>query len=722
MGRGVCSTWNVTLAEAVNLLAPSKFSCRSTEIVAPGGVDSDKGWSTSMLAYLTREAMKSMPAERHTTVNLLLASFAGRPSLQAALHSQIQHHLLLWQRCLGRLVKACPMTTCLDLSSCAVVVSAADVAAMTGPMPALASDSSARAPAALEVAAGCPTWAAAGGREWQHHPCTHAVIGQEVLPLSVVALLELVGQLPCLKQLRIQIAKITEFSIAEIAASLRAAPKLPLLSLSFMLPSAPSTLSHRRHVSGWAVLPMTDSDILQLSCCPAMASINLSDHDQIQDVGVAALAALPQLQAASISATGVTDAGLMLLSESTSLQRLDISRCKNVHDEGFAGLASLTGLTALDVSECATLSDVGLGALVDKLVGLRELNLHGCIHVTDAGLSLLRRCSSLSSLNLAVCREVTDAGLQAIIKLPLRTLDLTFVDRVSDKGISLLTRLTSLQNLTLACCKFTTVGISDLARLSGLTHLELMGCVDGISNGGLDTLRRVSGLISLSLAFCDRMEDEGVEALSTLTTLTELDLTYCRAVTDRGVAALHMLTRLQTLKLQGCGARAPHMGSGLSVLRGMGQLQALTLAGATVTQEGLAALPALASLTSLSLSLCKLRDENVEALTTLTGMQRLELGGNPQLTDAAARHLGSLRSLRDLDLSGIQLTDAGLCSLSQLVFLKRLQITNCPKLTEQGVDALVGSLPGLRTVEIGATLEGASVVPPELVGQAATAS
>ena len=62
-----------------------------------------------------------------------------------------------------------------------------------------------------------------------------------------------------------------------------------------------------------------------------------------------------------------------------------LCRCKNVHDEGFAGLASLTGLTALDVSECATLSDVGLGALVDKLVGLRELNLHGCIHVTDAG-------------------------------------------------------------------------------------------------------------------------------------------------------------------------------------------------------------------------------------------------------------------------------------------------------------------------------------------------
>ena len=100
------------------------------------------------------------------------------------------------------------MTTCLDLSSCAVVVSAADVAAMTGPLPALASDSSARAPAALEVAAGCPTWAAAGGREWQHHPCAHAVIGQEVLPLSVVALLELVGQLPRLKQLRIQIAKV----------------------------------------------------------------------------------------------------------------------------------------------------------------------------------------------------------------------------------------------------------------------------------------------------------------------------------------------------------------------------------------------------------------------------------------------------------------------------------------------------------------------------------
>ena len=49
-------------------------------------------------------------------------------------------------------------------------------------------------------------------------------------------------------------------------------------------------------------------------------------------------------------------------------------------------------------------------------------------------------------------------------------------------------------------------------------------------------------------------------------------------------------------------------------------------------------------------------------------------------------------------------------------------LRQCPLLALQGVDALVGSLPGLRTVEIGATLEGASVVPPELVGQAATAS
>ena len=50
--------------------------------------------------------------------------------------------------------------------------------------------------------------------------------------------------------------QITEFSIGEIATSLRAAPKLPLLSLSFMLPIATSTLSHRRHVSGQQNSPM----------------------------------------------------------------------------------------------------------------------------------------------------------------------------------------------------------------------------------------------------------------------------------------------------------------------------------------------------------------------------------------------------------------------------------------------------------------------------------
>ena len=81
-----------------------------------------------------------------------------------------------------------------------------------------------------------------------------------------------------------------------------------------------------------------------------------------------------------------------------------LCRCKNVHDEGFAGLATLTGLTALDVSECATLSDVGLGALVDKLVGLQELNLHGCIHVTDAG-----ECSRQEG-GLNLCRAPVKGG------------------------------------------------------------------------------------------------------------------------------------------------------------------------------------------------------------------------------------------------------------------------------------------------------------------------
>lgn len=102
-----------------------------------------------------------------------------------------------------------------------------------------------------------------------------------------------------------------------------------------------------------------------------------------------------------------------------------------------------------------------------------ELDLRKCSLITDAGLDIVGRLTSLSQLILACCPGITDAGVARMAGLTaLRERDLSWTG-ISNVGLQLVGALSSLERLGLARC---TGDLGPLACLTKLRSLNLYGC------------------------------------------------------------------------------------------------------------------------------------------------------------------------------------------------------------------------------------------------------
>eukprot|EP00242_Pyramimonas_sp_CCMP2087_P014610 CAMPEP_0198200836 /NCGR_PEP_ID=MMETSP1445-20131203/3757_1 /TAXON_ID=36898 /ORGANISM="Pyramimonas sp., Strain CCMP2087" /LENGTH=279 /DNA_ID=CAMNT_0043870997 /DNA_START=462 /DNA_END=1301 /DNA_ORIENTATION=- len=159
------------------------------------------------------------------------------------------------------------------------------------------------------------------------------------------------------------------------------------------------------------------------------------------------------------------------------------------------------------------------------------------------------------TLHLKASLDVNDDVLRALALLTgLTSLNLSGCVQVTDKGLrAALAPLARLTNLNLAYCS----GLTDkgvralLPPLTTLTSLNLADC-RGVTNEGLKALAPLTALTSLNLASCNRLTDEGVRALTQLRSLTSLNLTHCHWLSDEGVRALASHTAITSLYLSGC--------------------------------------------------------------------------------------------------------------------------------------------------------------------------
>ncbi len=165
-----------------------------------------------------------------------------------------------------------------------------------------------------------------------------------------------------------------------------------------------------------------------------------------------------------------------------------------------------------------------------------------------------------------------------------------------------------------------------------------------------------------------------------------------RSLTDAGLRHLRGLGELQSLSLSDTQVTD----AGLVQLESLTHLRELDLMRTSVTDAGLAHLQVLAELRSLVLANAKVTDDGLAYLRGLTQLQLLELH-DTCVTDAGLVHLRGLSQLRELHLSHTQVTDAGLVHLRSLSRLELLELTDT-LVTEAGAAELQKSLPFLGIV------------------------
>ena len=174
-----------------------------------------------------------------------------------------------------------------------------------------------------------------------------------------------------------------------------------------------------------------------------------------------------------------------------------------------------------------------------------------------------------------------------------------------------------------------------MERLTNLEKLELKRTP--VTDADLAQLARLSQLTSLSFNHA-QVTDEGLFHLKGLTEFRELHLGVTK-VTQKGITKLK--TVFPNCRMDGVGLRNGESGAIYALMVDIklhdrfnwtarsGPIRTLSLTGATVTNAGLE------HLEDLNLSQTKVTDAGLEHLKALTSLQRLDLHGTTQISDAA---------------------------------------------------------------------------------------
>lgn len=200
------------------------------------------------------------------------------------------------------------------------------------------------------------------------------------------------------------------------------------------------------------------------------------------------------------------------------LRKVVLSGCSGVTSNGFGKIAAkCIYLSELDLSGCLQMTDHDLTHICQNLRALRILAVKGSfLNLTSEGLCSIAELSLLEELNLAHNRTVNDNALFAISRgcNRLRQLDISGCHKgVTDASLSHLSRCPRLKELKISYLdKVTDTGLCSLACQGQLECLQARGC-SNIGNTGVQTLVEFSSHIRcLDISGCERVGTAAVEA------------------------------------------------------------------------------------------------------------------------------------------------------------------------------------------------------------------
>jgi Leucine Rich Repeat (LRR) protein len=168
---------------------------------------------------------------------------------------------------------------------------------------------------------------------------------------------------------------------------------------------------------------ITDAGLAHLAHLTKLKHLNLSGNDRITHIGLAYLAGLPNLTDLNLTeCTLIDDAGVAALAGlAKTLKRLNLSQNDQITDLGLASLVPLAKLKRLNLNGCGHISNAGILHLL-HLQNLNELKLRKCPGITDAGLPPLAQLPKLTCLHVSVPPNsmlITPPGLASLYTLPI---------------------------------------------------------------------------------------------------------------------------------------------------------------------------------------------------------------------------------------------------------------------------------------------------------------
>jgi internalin A len=284
----------------------------------------------------------------------------------------------------------------------------------------------------------------------------------------------------------------------------------------------------------------------------------------------------------------------------------------------------------------------------------------------------------------------------------------------------------------MCCAELKSVGTQWIDDLGGTVTRNAQGHVTGVSLRGtwvgdsdLRLLTRLPDLDTLDLSLT-HITDQGMQEIKDLPGITSLSLYFAEYVTDEGIAAIKGWKKLKKLNLHGTKVGD----TGLEHIAGITTLESLNVGSTLMTDVGLERLTNLTNLKELTMGGNELGDAGLQALRQLPGLTYLDLSGR-QGTDKnvwtvamsaggldAVLTLKQLKELRfgcsfiGVGIEGTRLGEVSLLSVTPqwlermraLSGLERLRLQGCIRIDDASVASLV-AMPALREVD----LQGTSV-------------
>ena len=326
---------------------------------------------------------------------------------------------------------------------------------------------------------------------------------------------------------------------------------------------------------------------------------------------------------------------------------------------------------------------------IRSLRNLKTLRLRGPA-IPPTGLKRLEWLPSLRRIHLEG-PDYSDIHVRVISDFPgLRELSLEGVCRgnptFTNASLQYLAKRFELRTLTIECTAITDEGLSYLQNMKELWSLSLIS--SRIRGSGFVHLR--STRLDNLFIYDQALNEDAMQALSLVQTLYAIHL---RGVEFPGCSLkqLRKLPELERLSLE--DTRLSN--SEIECLGEVVGLRRLRL-GPGFTGEGLRALRGMEQLEELSLSFTDFRGPGLDALVGLKRLKRLDLA-QTRITEVDIQEAARISSLEELQLDYTEIGDEALQYLEGHPNLKILHLPEGGFLTENGVKSLA-KIPALHTI------------------------